>query len=150
MVAGVFRVIFADGGGIAVTKEQRVVLVIDDQPGIRRLLTEVLNDNGFVVATAINGYEGIKKAEELNPGVILIDMKMPGMDGIEALRELKKLGQSQKAIVMTAYGELDLVNEAKDIGAYAYVTKPFDIVALCGMVNEIMFSEKAADQRLTG
>jgi len=133
-----------------VTKEQRCVLVVDDQPGIRRLLTEVLNDNGFTVATATNGYEGIKKAEELNPGVILIDMKMPGMDGIEALRELKKLGQSQKAIVMTAYGELDLVNEAKDIGAYAYITKPFDIVALCSMVNEIMFSEPPSDQRLIG
>lgn len=132
------------------TKEQRCVLVVDDQPGIRRLLTEVLNDNGFTVATATNGYEGIKKAEELNPGVILIDMKMPGMDGIEALRELKKLGQSQKAIVMTAYGELDLVNEAKDIGAYAYITKPFDIVALCSMVNEIMFSEPPSDQRLIG
>lgn len=132
------------------TKEQRCVLVVDDQPGIRRLLTEVLNDNGFTVATATNGYEGIKKAEELNPGVILIDMKMPGMDGIEALKELKKLGQSQKAIVMTAYGELDLVNEAKDIGAYAYITKPFDIVALCSMVNEIMFSEPHSEQRLIG
>jgi two-component system response regulator (stage 0 sporulation protein F) len=133
-----------------VTNEQRSVLVVDDQPGIRRLLTEVLTDNGFTVATATNGYEGIKKAEELNPGVILIDMKMPGMDGIEALKELKKLGQSQKAIVMTAYGELDLVNEAKDIGAYAYITKPFDIVALCSMVNEIMFSDPPSDQRLIG
>lgn len=132
------------------TNEQRSVLVVDDQPGIRRLLTEVLTDNGFTVATATNGYEGIKKAEELNPGVILIDMKMPGMDGIEALKELKKLGQSQKAIVMTAYGELDLVNEAKDIGAYAYITKPFDIVALCSMVNEIMFSDPPSDQRLIG
>lgn len=131
-------------------KEQRCVLVVDDQPGIRRLLTEVLNDNGFSVATAVNGYEGIQKAAELNPGVILIDMKMPGMDGIEALRELKKQGQSQKAIVMTAYGELDLVNEAKDIGAYAYITKPFDIIALCTMVNEIMFSEPRGGQRLTG
>lgn len=132
------------------TNEQRSVLVVDDQPGIRRLLTEVLTDNGFTVATATNGYEGIKKAEELNPGVILIDMKMPGMDGIEALKELKKLGQSQKAIVMTAYGELDLVNEAKDIGAYAYITKPFDIVALCSMVNEIMFSDPPSDQRMIG
>jgi two-component system response regulator (stage 0 sporulation protein F) len=132
-----------------VAKDQRVVLVVDDQPGIRRLLTEVLNDNGFTVATATNGYEGIKKAEELNPGVILIDMKMPGMDGIEALRELKRLGHSEKAIVMTAYGELDLVNEAKDIGAYAYITKPFDIVALCSMVSEIMYGRQA-DEKLIG
>ena len=125
---------------------QQIVLVVDDQPGIRRLLSEVLTDNGYSVATATNGYDGIKKAEELSPGVILIDMKMPGMDGIEALRELKTLGMSNRAIVMTAYGELDLVNEAKNIGAYAYITKPFDIVALCNMVQEIMNGPKNGEK----
>ncbi|MCX7780297.1 MAG: response regulator [Negativicutes bacterium] len=135
---------------MSVAKEELTVLVVDDQPGIRRLLSEVLKDNGFLVATAANGYEGIKKAEEINPGAILIDMKMPGMDGIEALRELKRLGQSHKAIVMTAYGELDLVNEAKEIGAYAYVTKPFDIMALCSLVNEIVLGGHRQEQLLIG
>ena len=129
---------------------QQIVLVVDDQPGIRRLLSEVLTDNGYSVATATNGYDGIKKAEELSPGVILIDMKMPGMDGIEALRELKTLGMSNRAIVMTAYGELDLVNEAKNIGAYAYITKPFDIVALCNMVQEIMNGPKNGEKLMIG
>lgn len=137
-------------GGKDMAECKQIVLVVDDQPGIRRLLSEVLTDHGYSVATATNGYDGIKKAEELNPGVILIDMKMPGMDGIEALRELKTLGMSNRAVVMTAYGELDLVNEAKNIGAYAYITKPFDIVALCKMVQEILAGSDTSSKQMIG
>lgn len=111
------------------------VLVVDDQPGIRRLLMEVLTEEQYIVHTAANGYEGIQKAKELSPDLILMDMKMPGMDGIETLRELKKIDQAEKVIMMTAYGELELVNSAKELGAYAYITKPFDILELCAMIG---------------
>lgn len=114
------------------------ILVVDDQPGIRRLLMEVLTEEGYNVCTAANGYEGMEKAKELNPNLILMDMKMPGMDGIETLRELKHLNQAEKVIMMTAYGELGLVNIAKDLGAYAYVTKPFDIIELCTMIGQVI------------
>ena len=112
------------------------VLVIDDKPGIRRLLLEVLMEEGYTVHTAANGYEGIQKVKDLNPALILMDMKMPGMDGIETLRELKILNQAHKVIMMTAYGELELVNIAKELGACAYITKPFDIVSLCAMIGK--------------
>jgi two-component system response regulator (stage 0 sporulation protein F) len=111
-------------------------LVIDDQPGIRRLLLEVLTEEGYKVGTAANGYEGVQKAKELKPALILMDMKMPGMDGIETLRELKRIGLGDKVILMTAYGELDLINEARDMGAYAFITKPFDIIALCQTISD--------------
>lgn len=112
-----------------------VVLVIDDQPGIRRLLIEVLGEEGYSVVEAANGYDGLQKAKDLHPALILMDMKMPGMDGIETLRELKRLGIGDKVIMMTAYGELDLVTEAKEIGAADYITKPFDIISLCQMIQ---------------
>lgn len=114
------------------------VLVVDDQPGIRRLLMEVLTEEGYNVYTATNGYEGIQKAKDLKPALILMDMKMPGMDGIETLRELKHLNQADIVIMMTAYGELGLVNIAKELGAYAYVTKPFDIIELCTMIGQVI------------
>lgn len=120
----------------ATTAAKSKVLVIDDQPGIRRLLTEVLTDEGYEVVTAGNGYEGVQRAKEINPAVILMDMKMPGMDGIETLQELKAMRQEDKVIMMTAYGELELVNQAREMGAYAYITKPFDIMAVCRMVAE--------------
>jgi len=113
-----------------------IVLVIDDQPGIRFLLDEVLTESGYEVATAANGYEGVEKAGILHPGLILMDMKMPGMDGIETLRELKQRGQGDKVIIMTAYGENEIVNQALEIGAFAYLIKPFDIRALCRLVKE--------------
>ncbi len=120
------------------------ILVVDDQPGIRRLLLEVLTEEGYNVHTAANGYEGMQKAKEVNPTLILMDMKMPGMDGIETLRELKQLNQAEKVIMMTAYGELGLVNIAKELGAYAYVTKPFDIIELCTMIDHVI-SQKSME-----
>jgi len=126
-----------------------VVLVIDDQPGIRRLLAEVLQEEGYAVLEASNGYDGLQKARDGRPALILMDMKMPGMDGIETLRELKRLGIGDKVIMMTAYGELDLVTEAKEIGATDYITKPFDIVALCAMISSNL-ADAAASRQETG
>lgn len=116
------------------SNSQATILVIDDQPGIRRLLTEVLQDEGYQVITATNGYEGIQAAQNTNPNVILMDMKMPGMDGITALKELKR--QGDQVIMMTAYGELDMVNEAREIGMRDYITKPFDIMSLCQIIHD--------------
>jgi Response regulator containing CheY-like receiver, AAA-type ATPase, and DNA-binding domains len=127
-----------------------LVLVIDDQPGIRRLLMEVLQEEGYEVLEAANGYDGLQKARDSHPALILMDMKMPGMDGIETLRELRRLGIGDKVIMMTAYGELDLVNEAKEIGAAGYITKPFDIVALCDMIGENIAGNPPADRLVSG
>lgn len=110
------------------TKKQ--ILVVDDQIGIRKLLEEVLSEQGYDVKLASNGIEALASVGESRPGLVFMDMKMPGMDGIEALRELKKIGLSEKVIMMTAYGELELVNEAKELGAMDYITKPFDIMAV--------------------
>lgn len=112
------------------------VLVIDDQPGIRRLLVEVLAEEGYTVFTASNGFDGVEQVKDTNPDLVLMDMKMPGMDGIETLRELKKIGKADRVIMMTAYGELELVNQAQQLGAYTYITKPFDIINLCQMVSQ--------------
>ena len=127
---------------------QATILVIDDQPGIRRLLTEVLQDEGYNVLTAANGYEGIQVAIDANPKVILMDMKMPGMDGIEALKELKRQGHGDQVIMMTAYGELDMVNEAREAGMRDYITKPFDIMSLCQVIEASIGSSFNEERRL--
>jgi len=128
---------------INMQSSEYTVLVVDDQPGIRRLLMEVLTEEGYNVDTAANGYECIEKTKVLKPDLILMDMKMPGMDGIETLRELKQLNEADKVIMMTAYGELGLVTIAKELGAYAYLTKPFDIIELCTMIGQVLSSSNA-------
>ncbi|WP_371360910.1 response regulator [Sporomusa malonica] len=131
-------------------KSQATILVIDDQPGIRRLLTEVLQDEGYSVMTAANGYEGIQVATDTKPNVILMDMKMPGMDGTETLKELKRHGQGDQVIMMTAYGELDMVNEAREAGMRDYITKPFDIMSLCQIIEAHIDNSFETRQRLIG
>jgi two-component system response regulator (stage 0 sporulation protein F) len=106
------------------------LLIVDDQYGIRVLLNEVFNREGLRVLQAANGKIALEIIHAEHPDLILLDMKMPGMDGLELLRHLKNDPVSTKIIIMTAYGELDMVEEATKLGALAHFTKPFDIEEL--------------------
>ncbi|MFB4163337.1 response regulator [Alteribacillus sp. JSM 102045] len=105
------------------------ILIVDDQYGIRVLLREVLVKDGYEVYQASNGVQALEFMEKENPDLLLLDMKIPGMDGIEILKERKKrqLAPDAEIILMTAYGELNLINDAKELGASSYLSKPFDI-----------------------
>ncbi|MFD1397582.1 response regulator [Kroppenstedtia eburnea] len=106
------------------------VLVVDDQYGIRILLTEVFSREGINIFQAANGKLALEIIRKEKPDLILLDMKMPGMDGLELLRQLKKEQTDAIVIMMTAYGELDMVEEATKLGARAHFTKPFDVMEL--------------------
>ena len=103
------------------------VLIVDDQFGIRVLLQEVLSQEGYTVFQAPNGQKALELVKEESPDLILLDMKIPGMDGLEILRNIRRMEVDTKVIMMTAYGELDLIQEAMEMGALAHFTKPFDI-----------------------
>jgi two-component system response regulator (stage 0 sporulation protein F) len=103
------------------------ILIVDDQLGIRILLNEVLQKEGYDTYQAANGFQALEMAQEDLPDLVLLDMKIPGMDGIEILKRLKAIDQTIKVIIMTAYGELDMIQEAKDLGALTHFSKPFDI-----------------------
>ncbi len=103
------------------------ILIIDDQLGIRLLLTEVFKKEGYITAQASNGVEALAMLEQDRPDLVLLDMKLPGMDGLEILRRIRKIDSDLKVIMMTAYGELDMIQEAKQLGALKHFTKPFDI-----------------------
>lgn len=103
------------------------VLVVDDQFGIRVLLQEVLERDGYQMFLAANGEEALWLIDREHPDLVLLDMKIPGMDGIEILSNIRKFDASLKVAMMTAYGELDLVKEATALEAIGHFTKPFDI-----------------------
>ncbi|WP_062308546.1 response regulator [Alicyclobacillus sendaiensis] len=121
------------------------VLVVDDQFGIRVLLHEVLQREGYEVFQASNGPSALSIVEREQPDLVLLDMKIPGMDGLEILRNLRKLGVDAKVIMMTAYGELDLIHEALEMGAVAHFTKPFDIDELRRAVREHLEARPKGD-----
>ncbi len=91
------------------------LLIVDDQQGIRLLLNEVLKKEGYITYLAANGSEALKYADEQEMDCVLLDMKIPGMDGIEILRRLKKKFPKLPVFMMTAYGELDVVQEALEL-----------------------------------
>lgn len=112
------------------------ILIVDDQFGIRVLLTEVLQKEGYETFQAANGPQALSLAANHEIDLVLLDMKIPGMDGIEILKKLKEDALKAKVIIMTAYGELDMIQEAMALGAITYFSKPFDIDELLVTVKE--------------
>jgi len=103
------------------------LLIVDDQFGIRILLSEVFQKAGYKTYQAANGVQALDIVEKHNPDLVLLDMKIPGMDGLEILKRMKLINEDIRVIIMTAYGELDMIQEAKDLGAITHFAKPFDI-----------------------
>ncbi|MEH7107557.1 MULTISPECIES: response regulator [Bacillaceae] len=103
------------------------ILIVDDQFGIRILLNEVFHKEGYTTFQAANGVQALDIVNKHAPDLVLLDMKIPGMDGIEILKRMKVIDPDIRVIIMTAYGELDMIQEAKDLGALTHFAKPFDI-----------------------
>ncbi|PIC57777.1 two-component system response regulator [Sporosarcina sp. P12(2017)] len=103
------------------------LLIVDDQPGIRLLLEEIFKPTGIMTALASNGKEALEIVQKLNPDCILLDMKMPGMNGVEVLREIRTLSPDAIVMMMTAYSEIELLQDADKLGIDQHFTKPFDI-----------------------
>ncbi|GIP01570.1 MULTISPECIES: response regulator [Paenibacillus] len=111
------------------------VLIVDDQNGIRILLVEVFSSEGYETFQAANGKAALEIVKMHAPDLVLLDMKIPGMDGLEILKHIKQMNPDIKVIMMTAYGELDMIKEATDLGALMHFTKPFDIDEMRQAVN---------------
>lgn len=112
------------------------ILIVDDQFGIRILLNEIFQKAGYTTFQAANGAQALAVVKKEKPGLVILDMKIPGMDGLEILKRIKKDHEEIKVIIMTAYGELDMIQEAMDVGAVTYFSKPFDIDELMKTVQE--------------
>ena len=106
------------------------ILVVDDDAGLRRTTSLILENEGYDISTAADGEEALKRAAELGPDLILTDVRMPGVDGLEFLDRFREAGGTARTIVMTAYGSQDLAVEAIRKGAYDYIDKPFSPEAL--------------------
>ncbi|MCI5221499.1 MAG: sigma-54-dependent Fis family transcriptional regulator [Candidatus Electrothrix sp. AR4] len=103
----------------------QTILVVDDEPNYRIVLSELLRDEGYEVFTADGGHSALKTARETDLDLVISDMKMPGMDGIELLSKLKELNPQLPIILITAYAEVGKAVEAMHLGAFTYLAKPF-------------------------
>ncbi len=114
------------------------ILVVDDLRSMRLTLGGILEDEGHKVVTVENGYQAIESVRECHFDVIFMDIKMPGIDGVQTFREVKKIDPKAVVIMMTAYSVEDLVKEALEEGAYAIIYKPFDIDRIIVIIEELL------------
>ncbi|HLG30443.1 MAG TPA: response regulator [Candidatus Brocadiales bacterium] len=121
--------------------KQRVkpnILVVDDEVEVLKILEKVLTENGYNVLKAQNGTEALRIARKNNIKLALLDIKLPKMNGIELLGRFKKINPDLIVIMVTAFGTLKTAIEAMKLGAYDYITKPFDLNFIVSIVEQAL------------
>lgn len=119
----------------------RTVLVIDDSKMSRKMLRAILEEEGYaVVAEATDGEEGLKAYKQYHPAVVTMDITMPGMDGIAALREIMEYDRDARVVMITAAGQQQKIIEALRLGAARFITKPFERVEVAAMMKSMLKS----------
>jgi CheY-like chemotaxis protein len=106
------------------------LLLIDDEPGIRKMMSLDLSSDGYQVFTAADGSEGLEIFERQRPPLVLTDLKMPGMDGLEVLRRIKERSPETEVIVITGHGDMDMAIRSLRLDASDFITKPVSSEAL--------------------
>ena len=114
------------------------ILVVDDLRSIRVTLGGILEDKGHNVVTVEDGYQAIEAVKKTHFDIIFMDIKMPGINGVQTFREVKKIDPGAAVVMMTAYSVEDLVKEALEEGAYAIAYKPFDIDKIIVLIEELL------------
>jgi two-component system response regulator HydG len=117
---------------------QTNILVVDDLRSIRLTLGGILEDKGHNVVTVEDGYRAIEEVRKAHFDAIFMDIKMPGINGVQTFREVKKIDPKAAVIMMTAYSVEDLVREALEEGAYAVIYKPFDIDKIIALIDDLL------------
>jgi two-component system, OmpR family, phosphate regulon sensor histidine kinase PhoR len=122
------------------------ILIIDDEEGLRDMLVFGLSDRGFDVATARNGEEGVALIKEMPADVVLCDIMMPGMSGIDVLTRIKQLRPETMVVMVTGYATLDTAVSAMKRGAFDYVSKPYGLDQVLVLIQRALAARKSAER----
>ena len=114
------------------------ILIVDDEPSILQSLSGLLTDEGFEVITANNGYEALKMIDAETPDLVLLDIWMPGIDGIETLKEIKKSSAALPVIIITGHGNVETAVKATKLGAFDLMEKPLNIDKVIVAINNAL------------
>ena len=125
------------------------ILIVDDEKNIRLTLSRALETLGVEVDSAQDGEEALVKLKEKEFGLILLDLHMPGVDGMEVLRQVREIRPDIRVVIITAYGTVELAVEAMKLGAVDFVQKPFVPEEIRKMVIRVIDREKLDEQKVT-
>ncbi len=113
------------------------VLVVDDEPTICSLMNVFLTQKGYQVQIANTGEDALALFQEAYPDIVLLDISMPGMRGIDVLRRMKEINANSGVIMLSAYGDDETIQEAMDMGAFCYIQKPMELTELNARMQEL-------------
>lgn len=116
------------------------ILIIDDDEMMLRALSNYLNDKGFSILTTADGPQGILIYKNENPDVVILDLGLPSLDGRDVLKHIINYDRDAKIIISTGYGSKQIEDEALKNGAFAFFSKPFDVVVLIEKINSALRS----------
>jgi DNA-binding NtrC family response regulator len=118
------------------------ILVVDDEEGARELFNTILTDEGYDVVLADSGEKALSLFKSTPFHLVITDIKMPLMNGLQLLQEIRKIGSKTDVIMVTAYGEVESYLKAMSLGAVEYINKPIRIKELKRIVNKILTERK--------
>jgi DNA-binding response OmpR family regulator len=124
------------------------ILIVDDEKNIRLTLSQALETLGAEIDTAANGEEALAKLKGREFGLILLDIRMPGMDGMEVLRLVREIRPDIRIIMITAYGTIESAVEALKLGAVDFLQKPFDPEEIRELVSRVMDRDRLDEHKL--
>ncbi|GLI36212.1 sigma-54-dependent transcriptional regulator [Desulforhabdus amnigena] len=130
--------------------EKRPILIVDDEKNIRLTMSQSLEPLGMPVETAVNGEDALQKLREKQFGLVFLDLKMPGMDGMEVLHRIKEKWPKMQVIIVTAYGTVESAVEAMKIGAADFLQKPFSPSEIRELAAKVLEREALDEESATG
>jgi len=122
---------------------QPKILIVDDEPDVCKDISRFLSATGYCAVIAADGEEALSMLSQENPDLVLLDIRMPGMDGTECLREIKKLDKDIIVIMVTCVTDIDIAKKALELGAIDYITKPFSLDVLEAAISTYLFLKSA-------
>lgn len=126
------------------------ILVADDQPGVRYLFDILIKEVGHTPYITQNGLEAVEMACLIRPNLVFMDVRMPLMDGLEALGRIKELMPETDVVIMTAYGSEETMSEAMKRGAFCCIAKPFDIDAIKTFLDHFYWKRNGKMKAVAG
>ncbi len=125
-----------DGEATGERKRLRI-LVVDDEPRIREVIQMTLEREGYVVSSADSGVTALEAIQEFRPNLVLLDIRMPDMDGIQCLRRIKDIDSDIEVIMISGFATLEIARRSLELGAFDYISKPLNFDHVRGIIRHI-------------
>lgn len=114
------------------------ILVVDNDSDMCKLISEILRDEGHSVDVAYDGEAGLEGIRTTAYDLVILDYKLPGIGGLKVLEDARRIRTALRAVMISAYGNAAVKSRAKELGAYAFIDKPFEMTALASVVKEVL------------